>query len=38
MQVTFDPDEPLENVIKVLEVLYGVQIHVENPTGKMRHD
>lgn len=38
MQVTFDSDEPIENVIKVLEAVYGVQISVSHPTGKSRHD
>jgi Tfp pilus assembly protein PilZ len=38
VQVTFDSDEPIENVIKVLEAVYGVQISVSHPTGKSRHD
>lgn len=38
MQVTFDSDEPIENVIKVIEAVYGVEIRVERLTGKSRHD
>jgi len=38
VQVTFDSDEPIERVIEVLKALYGVDIHVQHPTGKMKHD
>jgi hypothetical protein len=38
VQVTFDSQDPLESVIEVIKAIYGVEIHVEEPTGRMRHD
>lgn len=38
VQVTFDSDEPLDAVIKVIEAVYEVRIRVEMLDGKTRHD
>ena len=38
MQLTFDSDEPIENVINVIEAMYKVQIHVVHHEAKSRHD
>jgi hypothetical protein len=38
VQVTFDTGDPIDDVIKVLEAVYGVQIRVQSPSRKTRHD
>jgi hypothetical protein len=38
MQLSFDTTEPLEDVVDVLARVYGVQIHIERPRGRSRHD
>ncbi len=38
MRLSFDTSEPLEDVLEVLEKVYGVQIGVERARGRSRHD
>jgi hypothetical protein len=38
MRLSFDTSEPLEDVVDVLERVYGVQITIERTRGRSRHD
>jgi hypothetical protein len=38
MQISFDTSEPLDGIIDLLQHVYGVQITVEQPHRRTRHD
>jgi hypothetical protein len=38
MRLSFDTSEPLEDVVDVLQRVYGVQITIERTRGRSRHD